>query len=984
MMKLHNTIGFALVLSGCAPAGGNTPATAPAPASVSVSFAVTPAAAAALAPSGEGVALRWADALSLTATTAGLGPVERSAVAADGAVTLSHPGGVDERWRSDADGAEQSWRYAEPPAGGRVAVGVTLAGASFERVDEGGVHLRASTGALLRYSHATWVGADGARTAVPARWVGGRIVIEVPPGVVARTRFPAVLDPTLTASFPLSDPQPTATTLVGYTAVLPEIVQVGASTLVFHALRVRGTGAGVTTVRQIDATGAYVPGSLRGVPGSAYFAYIDGLRAAWAASYGAGAMVIPPSGGVTAVRVAPDGRSLDPTALLVHAPTSAPGGPVVVGGVACTATVCLVAYTEGNGTYAQRVGTDGRLLDATPIVLGTTRAEFSRQAVTVVGDRFVVAWSTTLPGAPVDIRISRVSTAGAVLDPGGRPVTTAAVSRSDLAVATDGSRLFLKWYAYASGPRPTGTYTQLFDADMTSLSSLTAHTDLALGTTLWWDGAQYELADYQRLARFDAAGARLDATARPVLSSGSTRWIGPVLGGFFMQESEGVYRYSTLGVRVNGPTGFVLGFRQPSLGLPDFEGDHFLTAWGDGGRVSLGRYTAAGVALDVPRVDVTMFTATQGVSFAGFNGARAEFFADRRMSIDLPTRVATPSVMSDVRPSAVIRGGAQRLAVQAGCVRRLDAAWQTIDPAPVCFTPATSLSGDHDGTNFRFVYALPAMYTRRLNADGDAVEFAPVALTSLGTALGTPVIAFGGGTHLVAWQSSTDWSIRAATLSVDGTVGPSVTVAALVPLNTAPPQLVFDGVNFVVAWVLPNDHRVYAARVSPAGVRLDATPFTFNASDGPQVAAGERFAMVSDRRGSTLVVYNSTNLSLGCDQIRAAFLREDGVVLPDAGVVPLDVPRPVDAGSAVDAGTSVDTGVDAGAATDVGAATDAPVGAGAGVPPGDDGGCSVGGAPRRGAPGWVFALGVVLASAATRRRDRRASGRRGAESGARA
>jgi MYXO-CTERM domain-containing protein len=1034
MKTLRRLIKVALALgAGCAPAGDDA-AVAPLGAAVSASFAVGTSSAAAIAPVGEGVTLRWAgaDVPPLAATTSGLGAVERRAVAADGAVTLGHPDGVEERWEPRADGAAQSWRYAARPADGRVAVGVTLGGATLAGADGEGLRLRASTGALLRYSHATWIGADGARTAVPARWEGDHVAIEVPPEVVARTRFPAVLDPVLTAFFALSEGQSDGRPwFYSPNVVPPEIVQVGTSTLVLHKRPIHGTGNGLLTVRQIDANGAYVPGSFRGIPASAFTYYYLGQRPAWAASYGTGAMVAAVGQqGLIALRLAADGRPLDAAPIVLH---PVPYGAQLpeIGGVACTASVCLVAYTLNGAVLARRVGTDGLLLDAAAITLGPSGTFDARHAVVAVGDRFVVGWTTILPGAPVDLRLGRVTTAGVALDPGGRPVTTAGGARNDLELATDGSRLFLKWFATASGPRVMGTYTQLFDADLTALTALAVSADVPSGASAWWDGAQYLVVNYQRLVRFDAAGARLDAAYRTVLSSAGTFWIGPIVGGFYMWETEGFYRYNNVGARVTGPNQFVLAYYDASGPATDFESGQFLVGWARSPGMQLQRLDAAGNRLDVPRVEST-FRALK----VGLNGARAELFAgDQRATVDLAARTTGPTTTMSTGAEQIVRGGSQRLLLSRGCARRLSAAWQTLDLEPVCFTPATSLAADFDGTNFRFVYALPQFYTRRMNQDGDLVEFAPLALTSLGNANATPQIAFGAGAHLLVWSDGAGPGerVRAARLALDGTPGAAFTVSS----DTAePPAVVFDGVNFVVAWVPRGAARIHAARVSPAGALLDATPFALNVREGAPLP-GQSFSMVSDQRGSTLFAYVGVDLDFGGDQVRGAFLREDGVVVPDGGVVPIDVPPAIDAGTAVDTGTAVDAGtavdtgtavdvgtaidagtaadtgtsadtgtvvdvgtaIDAGTAVDVGTAvdagaardavvvrdalattdtataTDAPaaadVGADAGSPVVDNGGCSVGGAPSRRAPSWAFALGAALFVGARRRRTHR-------------
>ncbi len=70
------------------------------------------------------------------------------------------------------------------------------------RVDDSGLHFDEG----LRYGHATWVDARGARTAVRARFEAGHILFEVPAQVLEASAYPAVLDPLLTAELAVDAP----------------------------------------------------------------------------------------------------------------------------------------------------------------------------------------------------------------------------------------------------------------------------------------------------------------------------------------------------------------------------------------------------------------------------------------------------------------------------------------------------------------------------------------------------------------------------------------------------------------------------------------------------------------------------------------------------------------------------------------------------------------------------------------------------------
>jgi hypothetical protein len=87
--------------------------------------------------------------------------------------------------------------------------------------------------------------------------------------------------------------------------VPPQVVDVGGTALLFQTVRVTNTGLGEATVQRRDAAGAYVPGSLRGVPATYGLVYSPGQRNVRVGSYGTGALIagIDASRQVIAARV---------------------------------------------------------------------------------------------------------------------------------------------------------------------------------------------------------------------------------------------------------------------------------------------------------------------------------------------------------------------------------------------------------------------------------------------------------------------------------------------------------------------------------------------------------------------------------------------------------------------------------------------------------------------------------------------------------
>jgi hypothetical protein len=96
----------------------------------------------------------------------------------------------------NAQGTEQSWRFEQAPGGaGNLVIAVATPGLQYIGATSAGLQLRRPGVFELRYSHGIWIDALGKRTAIPARFDAGRILLAVPAAVVAGSAFPAVLDP---------------------------------------------------------------------------------------------------------------------------------------------------------------------------------------------------------------------------------------------------------------------------------------------------------------------------------------------------------------------------------------------------------------------------------------------------------------------------------------------------------------------------------------------------------------------------------------------------------------------------------------------------------------------------------------------------------------------------------------------------------------------------------------------------------------------
>ncbi|MBK6532510.1 MAG: hypothetical protein IPF99_23840 [Deltaproteobacteria bacterium] len=871
--------------AGCAVTPGGESA-APATATVLTrsepfSLAASPSAPA-IAPEGDGVTVRWmgAQALSIPAESAGLGPVLEARRGAGGDVTLVHRDGVEERWTVTAAGAEQAWRYPSRPAGDRVAVTVTLAGARLDHEADDGLWLRAATGELLRYSHATWVDADGRRTAVRSRWVDGRIAVEVPAEVVAASAYPATLDPTLTPAFGLEAPRSSPLGTLGNV----QMARTPSGWLVFTPILATSSGTINTPlimVQRLDASGARVEGSFRPVSATST---INGSFQV--APSGAGAWMVWQAGTrVVGVRLDATGNAVDPAAVPLQSDLS-------LVDLACNASQCLLLGTRGTQIVVSRFSLAGAPLDPAPVVVATVAGSYSfgRRPLAVLDDRFVATWSQVAAGSTADVVLARVGLDGVVQDPGGRAVTAAGAVRVSPSLASNGSGLFLTLRADASGPRPAGLYALALDRELaavTPLSVLLPREIDTYGSFPLWDGARWLVASITSLVRFAADGTRLDATSLPISQASSSTQGAFVIdgeqGGLFVFRSavnppsymggvgtsSAVQRVASDGTVTAPPAPLSLGYVGQIAPSVDSDGTEFVTAWTpSGSAITLARVSAAGVVRDVPSVPLA--TAAGVGTTLLLDGATVRVFGNisglgtGRVAVDLNARTTGPTLRftSSVGRATVVRGNGQRLLFLGdssgnAAIHRLDAAGERLDPNPIPLPPSYALAADFDGTRYLMAYAIigGTVFVRRLDASGDFTEVSPRNLSVLGPVTIALRLAFGGSVHLLAWIDAAR-QVRATRLGLDGALldATPLLLGSAEGLGTPDVALSYNGRNFVAVWSNNTDRRLRAARVSLAGVSLDATPLVLTeeqARSGAQSWSSARRRTPAARRSSS-------------------------------------------------------------------------------------------------------------------------------------
>ncbi len=559
-------------------------------------------------------------------------------------------GAVTEHWRNGVAGTEQSWELTSPPGEGAFEVVVEATGLPYLATTETGLHFGAGDGAPgFRYGHATWIDADGDETEVRARWTDGSIVLRVPADVVRSSRYPAVLDPTvspeITIDVPATGPADNQSDVrvasngtgffavwTDYRATSPHLraTRVDASGAILDGdgialgeadsgdvasdgtdyLLVARAGSAVAVARYVVATGTLDPPVEIAASGSYPSIGWDGVS--YAVAYR------PSSGGIRLQRVAPDG-SLVGAAVTVTTSTAA-GYPRVAGATGGF-LVAWAQYSDGL-VRAARVSSAGSLLDAAGLDLGAG-AQPLTPTVAGHGADWAVTWSDRRSGVN-QVYVNRVTGPGAVLDGTGRALTPSSADVSAQALGP-GPGGFLLTYASAAPSSPLlavrldAAASAVDDPPLEVVPSRPGHrlaSAVAFGAGRWLVGFGDDPATGFRrasAARITSGGTVEDVGGFPLSSSDNAHRT-PAVAAASSQLLVAWIDYRSTGSvvvaarlaadgTVLDPAGIMLDEDTPAVRRWDVDvasdGTDFLVVWRDGGSASATVVRSTG-AVDSP------------------------------------------------------------------------------------------------------------------------------------------------------------------------------------------------------------------------------------------------------------------------------------------------------------------------------------------------------------------------------------------------
>jgi hypothetical protein len=566
--------------------------------------------------------------------------------------------------------------------------------------------------------------------------------------------------------------------------------------------------------------------------------------------------------------------------------------------------------------YGARVTPAGAVLDPGGIAISTAALGQDSPVVAFDGSNYLVAWTDRRSGMNNDIYGARVSPAGAVLDPGGIPISTAPMSQTGPSLAFDGSNYFVVWTdtrpAAAAPSRPGHSgCCSIYGARVSSAGAVLDPAGIRIsigvagleGPGLAFDGTNYLVAWEDTAvdpagdvhgSRVSPAGVVLDANEIAISAAADDQRL-PALAFdgtnylvAWMDRRSGS-THDIYAARVS-PAGAVLdpGGIAVAAALGDhwyptlaFDGSTYLAAW------------------QVPRSDTTAYVYGARVSTEGgvldpdgIAIAAGEWYqAWPAVAFDGTNHLVT---WADYRSGDADIYGA-----------RVDPAGGVLDPTGILISvssplpppppPARAPAVAFDGTNYLVVWDAGPLgsgdiHAKRVSPSGAVLDDSPLAVSTAPGPEGFPAVAFDGTNTLVVWEDNRTWEASATdvygarvtpagdVLDPDGIAISSASNYQVVP------QIVFGGMRYLVAWTdqrnAPGGLRtdIYAARVTPSGGLLDPT--------GRVIATGSTIQndAAASYDGTNYLVAWKTRVPGYPSDVYAARVDQSGAVLDPSGI----------------------------------------------------------------------------------------------------
>ncbi len=552
-------------------------------------------------------------------------------------------------------------------------------------------------------------------------------------------------------------------------------------------------------------------------------------------------------------------------------------------------------WRGGGDIYCTRIAPDGTVLDPGGVAVAAVAGYQLAPAVAFNGNEYIVVWEDWRRGYYADVYGARISTSGVVLDPGGRPISTARDDQWRPAIEHGSTQCLVVWEDFRSGSG--------FDIYGTRLGpglSILDPSGIAITTSVGYDEAP-QLTERSgewlvTWSRWSEGFSLSDVYAARVTADGTVL----DTNGFVVTAASGIQASPRVG---SDGTSYLVAWTDQRDGAPDVyacrldragvrldqsdilisqaakgqwvtgvrhNGTDFVVVWDDGrtgSDVYAARVSGGGTVREPDGIAVCTAAGVQYMSALNSDGKHSlVVWSDKRNggnSVVYGARLAESGAVLDVDGSrlsgatnkqqfpSVARGGSGYLAV-----------WED------------ARNGDVD------------IYGCRYRADGLLLDEIPFLVARGDSDQVQPAVAFDGTNYLVVWTDycgSEPPDIRGCRVSTSGVVlDPDGLEVAVTAGEQSSPALASDGVNYLVVWQddrsCNNWDDIYCVRVSSSGAVLDNSHIPVSATFLWQIAPA-----VASSGSEYLVVWEDHRPGVQGD-IYGCRVGSDGVVLDTFGV----------------------------------------------------------------------------------------------------
>jgi hypothetical protein len=501
--------------------------------------------------------------------------------------------------------------------------------------------------------------------------------------------------------------------------------------------------------------------------------------------------------------------------------------------------------------YGARVDPSGMILDPAGIAISTAAYNQLNPSVTSDGTNYLVVWEDfrNTGSGTCDIYGARVDTSGAVLDPLGVAISTAANNQLNPSVTSDGTNYLVVWEDFRSA---LNIYGARVDTSGTVLDPLGINISITANgqrhPAIDFDGTNYLVVwqDYRSGlniygARVDTSGTVLDTLGIaisavedsqkcPSIAFDGTNylvvWQNYHLESFINNNSD----YNIYGARISqsgtvlDSSGIAISMAVNDQNHPSvtFDGTNYLVVWDDRRSDSSydiygARVDTLGAVLDPSGISISTTTDNQLNPSVAFNGTNYFIVWHEQHSVS----------------SYDIYGA------------RVDTAGTVLDPSGITVSTAANdqwhPSVAFDGTNYLVVWhdyhsdSSYDIYGVQINQFGSVLNPTGVAISIADDAQKYPSVAFDGSNYLVVWQddrSGVDSDIYGARVSQSGVVLDPTGIAISTDVGDQQyPVVAFGSVNYLVLWEdsrKSNRVDIYGARIDTSGSVLDPSGFAIS------------------------------------------------------------------------------------------------------------------------------------------------------------